>query len=238
MSTNYFRDACGDFKYLRERRYPEKATLKLVGDRHRLSRVQRNCLFRGIIIGERADARRRKISAPRDVAGSSLGIDWYNALITVESYLRGVALFISDDGVVRDSSATHGSYRRTGVTERALKEIIDALRELRPGRIDAFLDSPIAFSGAMAEELRERLVICDCPVTVSLSHSADYPLKSFDGPVASSDSVILDSALRILDLPRYVLERGFGFIPPPLLDLFPSDPSEPGQSSGSESPVR
>jgi hypothetical protein len=234
MSTKYFSDACGDFKYLRERGYPEKATLKLVGDRHGLSRVQRNCLFRGIVIGHLAETRRQKIAHPQEARGASLGIDWYNVLITVESYLKGVALFIADDWVVRDSSATHGSYRWTEVTERAVSEITETLRDLQPGRLAAFLDAPIAFSGAMAEELRLRLRACECPVSVSLSHSADYPLKSFYGLVASSDSVVLDSATRVLDLPRCVLERGFGFTPPALLDLYPASPSEPGQSPSSE----
>jgi hypothetical protein len=238
MSTYYFREACGDFKQLRDKGYPEKATLKLVGDRYGLSREQRNCLFRGVSTSECADARRRKIAAPHEMTGARIGIDWYNVLITVESYLRGVALFISDDGVVRDSSATHGSYRWTGVTERALGEIVSALETRHPGGIDVFLDAPIAFSGVMAGELRERFLPCGCPVSVSLSHSADYPLKTFDGLVASSDSAILDSAPRVIDLPRCVLERAFGFTPPPLRDLYSSAPSGPGQSPSSENPGR
>jgi hypothetical protein len=238
MSTYYFRDACGDFKLLKDKGYPEKATLKLVGDRYDLSREQRNCLFRGVVASERADARRRKIAGPGEVAAAHLGIDWYNVLITVESYLRGVTLFVSEDGVVRDSSATHGSYRWTGVTERAVNEIVRTVGALRPDRIDAFLDAPIAFSGAMAQEVRARVSACGCPASVSLAHSADYPLKSFDGLVASSDSVILDSAARVFDLPRCVLERAFGFIPPPLADLYPSAPSAPGQSLSIESPGR
>ena len=238
MSTYYFRDACGDFKQLRDKGYPEKASLKLVGDRYDLTREQRNCLFRGIVPSERAGARRRKIAQLKEVTGAPLGIDWYNVLITVESYLRGVTLFISEDGVVRDSSATHGSYRWTGVTERAVQEIVQAAGALGPGRIDAFLDAPIAFSGAMAEELRRRLSTCGCSVSVSLSHSADYPLKSFEGLVASSDSVILDAAAQVVDLPRYVLERAFGFTPPPLADLYPSTPSGPGQWPSNESRER
>ena len=133
MSTYYFRDACGDFKQLRDKGYPEKASLKLVGDRYDLTREQRNCLFRGIVPSERAGARRRKIAQLKEVTGAPLGIDWYNVLITVESYLRGVTLFISEDGVVRDSSATHGSYRWTGVTERAVQEIVQAAGALGPG---------------------------------------------------------------------------------------------------------
>lgn len=211
-----FELAIDDYRYLRWKGYPEKASLKLVGDRHRLSRVERNTLFRGVIPDEIAAARKQKLVAPANVQGQSLGIDWYNVLITVESFLRGLPLFISDDGIIRDSSATHGSYRRTGLTDRALDAIIDALRALAPGGVDAFLDSPIAFSGQMAEEARDRLSRLSIPFHVTLEHSADYPLKSYSGVVASSDSVVLDCAAYVLDLPRFAVEAGFHFIPPSL----------------------
>jgi hypothetical protein len=229
MSTNYFRQAYDDHKYLREKGYPEKAALKLVGDRHRLARIERNSLFRGVIAEAMAEPRRRKIVRGADVAGCGLGIDWYNVLITTESYLRGVPVFISEDGIVRDSSATHGSYRRTEITTRAFHEIIETLKILAPSRIDVFLDSPIPFSGLMAEEVRRRLEKIPCPSLVSLAHSADFHLKSYDGIVASSDSVILDSARRVLDLPRCVLEGSFEFTPPLLHDLFPFSPSRPSR---------
>jgi hypothetical protein len=227
MSTNFFSEACAEYKYLREKGYPEKATLKLVGDKHRLTRIQRNSMFRGIVVEALAQPRRRKIVLPADVPGSSLGIDWYNVLITVESYLRGSPIFISEDGIVRDSSATHGSYRRSDITLHALMEIVRELKIMAPSRIDVFLDAPIAFSGLMAEEVRQRLEEIPCPTLVSLAHSADYPLKGYDGIVASSDSVILDIAPRIADLPRWVLQRGFQFTPPLLHDLFPFSPSVP-----------
>ena len=142
----------------------------------------------------------------------------------MESYLRGSPVFISDDGIVRDSSATHGSYRRTELTTRALMEIVGQLRVLAPSRIDVFLDAPIAFSGLMAEEVRQRLGELPCPTEVSVAHSADYPLKAYEGIVASSDSVILDSAPRVIDLPRAVMQRSFQFTPPLLHDLYFSSP--------------
>lgn len=216
--------ACAEYRYLREKGYPEKATLKLVGDRHRLTRAQRNSMFRGIVVEALAGPRQRKIVLPADVLGNSLGIDWYNVLITVESYLRGSPVFISDDGIVRDSSATHGSFHSSELTARALLEIIGELKIMAPSRIDVFLDAPIAFSGLMAEEVRRKLEEIPCPTLVSVAHSADYPLKSYDGVVASSDSVILDSASRVIDLPRSVLQRSFQFIPPLLHDLYPFSP--------------
>ncbi len=232
-----FEFALEEYRYLRKKGYPEKASLKLVGDRHRLSRMERNTLFRGVIPASVAEVRKEKLVSSASMRGQGLGIDWYNVLITVESFLRGFPLFVSDDGVTRDSSATHGSYRRSAITDRAVAAILDALSSLAPARLDAFLDSPIAFSGLMAEEMRGRFASLSIPFEVTLEHTADYPLKSYDGVVASSDSVILDSARKAFDLPRFVVETGFGFTPPSLDALPSSFPKGFGQSSGSENPA-
>jgi hypothetical protein len=37
MSTLNFKNAASDFRFLKNRQYPEKAALKLIGDRYRLS---------------------------------------------------------------------------------------------------------------------------------------------------------------------------------------------------------
>ena len=231
-----FNHALDEYRYLREKGYPEKASLKLVGDRRRLSRLERNTLFRGVIQESTAFARKSKLLAPVALKGQSLGIDWYNVLITVEGFLRGFPLFISDDGVTRDSSAVHGSYRRAAVTDRAFASILQALRYLALERLDVFLDSPIAFSAIMASEIREALAPLGIPFLVTLERTADYPLKSYGGVVASSDSVILDCARRVFDLPRCVLETAFHFTPPSLDRLPVSFPKVFGQLSGSGSP--
>ena len=181
--------------------------------------MERNALFRGVIAHPACEERKSKIVNADDIRDQSIGIDWYNVLITVESYLRGMPVFISDDGMTRDSSATHGSYRTATVTERAQDAIFDTLRSLAPARIDVFVDSPIAFSARMAEAVRARLDDAAPAVSVTLEHSADYPLKSYHGIVASSDSVVLDSAARVCDLPRLSLLHSFQFIPPALPDL-------------------
>ena len=220
MSISKFREAYIDYKYLRNRGFPDKAALKLIGDRYRLTRVGRNCLFRGVMDDDAVARRSAKISDAQIVFGAALGIDWYNVLITVESYLRGSLLFLADDGIVRDSSAVHGNYRKSEATARALPEIIHAMLDLSPARVDIYLDSPIAYSGLMAEEIRSILAAAGSPpFTVELSPSADYPLKSYRGVVASSDSVVLDSAQAVFDLPRHVLQRSFSFTPLHLLDL-------------------
>ncbi len=227
MSMCDFNEACSTYRLLREKGYPEHATLKLVGDRHRLSRTQRNCLFRGVIPAQAALRRRHKLVPAREVAGGVLALDWYNVLITVESYLRGETLFLSDDGVVRDASATHGSYRTSALTVRAMEEIMAMIERLAPSRVEAYLDQPIAFSARMADDLRGRMTALRAEAAVALAQSADFPLKASGGIVASSDSAVLDGCGRAIDLACLVLTERFGFTPPAVADLFPEAPRSP-----------
>jgi hypothetical protein len=90
--------------------------------------------------------------------------------------------------------------------------ILTNLERLGLRSLELCLDSPISHSGAMAEELRKRIAErLRIPFTVSLSPSADYPLKSFAGVVATSDSSIIDreGVREVLDLARLVLESSY-----------------------------
>jgi len=208
-----FREAIQDYRHLKNRGYPDRAALKLVGDRWRLAGLERNCLFRAVFADADCRARQGKLVQPGSVRGQPLGVDWYNVLITVESYLKGFPVFLADDGVLRDSSGVHGSYRPGAVTEAAQQRILESVARLGPSRLELFLDSPISFSGHVAEGLRRSAALPpSCPVEVTVSPSADYPLKSFPGVVATSDSSIIDRAAirEVLDLARFVLEHGYG----------------------------
>ena len=207
-----FELAIEEFRYLKNRNYPDKAALKLVSDHHRLDSTQRNCLFRAVFSASESRQRRAKLIQAGNVAGQHLGIDWYNVLITVESYLKGYPVFISDDGLVRDSSGVHGSYKAGKITERGITEILSGLAALKPARTELFLDSPISHSGEMADKLRGELSrTTSLPHRVSVFPSADFPLKSFTGIVATSDSSIIDrpQVQQVFDLARYVIVSGF-----------------------------
>jgi hypothetical protein len=215
-----FKEAIEDYRYLRNRHYPPKALLKLVGDRYRLTRAQRNCLFRGVITDEVASIRKKKLAGYEEINAHPVGIDWYNVLITVESYLKGYPIFISDDGLVRDSSGIHVYYRTTKITDRAITDIFSVLAELTPESIDLYIDSPISYSGQMANDLRERMVHhFDIPFSIEVVPSADFFLKNYNGIVISSDSIILDHATMFFDLARFVLSERFNFTPPELESL-------------------
>ncbi len=220
-----FKDAVTDYRYLKNREYSDKSALKLIGDHYRLSKIQRNCLLRGIVTQNQSITRKKKLIGAKAVRNKSLGIDWYNVLITIESYLKGQLLFLADDGVIRDSSSTHGSYRQSQVTEHAVTTLGKALLDLQPQNLSIVMDSPISFSKMMADNLRTTFnAVLPMPFEITLLHSADYALKTFQGIVASSDSVIMDCVPKIFDIARYCLSVFFGFIPPSVENLH-FDPS-------------
>ena len=95
-----FKKPVKDYRYLMEQGYSEKASLKLVGDRYRLSRLERNCLFRGVRTRSVARCRMEKLVDSDILGGANLGVDWYNVLITVESYLKGFPVFLFQITVV------------------------------------------------------------------------------------------------------------------------------------------
>jgi hypothetical protein len=214
-----FRCAIDDYRYLRERSYSARAALKLVGDRHELPAGQRNLLFRGVMPRVEAAGRRTRLVPETAVRGRRLGIDWYNVLITVESYLKGATVFVADDGVVRDAAAVHGSYRIGHLTEQAVGALASAVQTAAPSAVDILVDAPVAFSGEMAALLRTRFSGGPFSVSVRVIDSPDHELKTYAGVVATSDSVVIDRAESAFDLARAALAATYGFQPPTLEDL-------------------
>jgi hypothetical protein len=215
MSTyNVFKKAVSDYRYLKNRNYADKSALKLVGDHYRFSKVERNCLRRGVVEKKISLLRKKKLLLPKEVKDLALGIDWYNVLITIESYLKGFLLFLADDGIVRDTSAIHGSYKQSKVTEQAIEIIIKTLGNLQPSKVEIVIDSPISHSKKMADELSQIMESkLKIPFTIFLARSADFKLKRFHGVIASSDSVIIDAVEKIFDLSRFCLSTRFNFEP-------------------------
>ncbi|MFP4363367.1 MAG: DUF434 domain-containing protein [Spirochaetia bacterium] len=204
MSTYYFLNGCKDYQYLINRGYPEKAVRKVVGDRYRLTGDQRNALLRGVFSQEESMERRNKLIPFEQIQQNRIGIDWFNCLITVESYLKGKPVFISTDNLIRDSAANHGSYRKTKITEKALKTFYTAITSLEPIEAVFYIDSPVSFSGKMASDLRT--MFRDRPeVSIEVTKSADYPLKRFAGIVCTSDTIIINASTKVFDLAGYII---------------------------------
>jgi hypothetical protein len=215
-----FLSALSDYRYFKNRGYPHKSVLKIIGDRYRLSTHERNCLFRGVVDTDTCSNTKKKLVLPESIPPEPIGLDWFNVVITMESYLKGYTLFVSDDGIVRDSSGVHGSYKISQISIRAMQEIISAINSLPVVKVDAFIDSPISHSGEIATMLREYTETKAMKqFDIFVVKSADYQLKNYKGIIASSDTVIIEHSNYVFDLPKYILNTRFGYSPPNLDSL-------------------
>jgi len=220
------RAALGDYRFLVERGYPDRPSIELVGNRYRLTREERNLLFRGVVAEKHAAGRCAKLVTvlqlrERDRRGQrlSLRVDGYNVLYTILAYLRGAGVFICTDCVLRDVSAAHGRRPPAGKLRSAVGLLCEALGALPAHRAILLLDAQVRLYYDPAELLRDALAGRGVQAEIRTTAQADAELTRAPGDtvVATSDSVILDrTAAAVFDLARYALERAFS---PVFLDL-------------------
>ncbi|MEJ5188463.1 DUF434 domain-containing protein [Treponema sp. J25] len=202
--------ALRDYRLLLNRGYPIPSTLKLVGDRYRLSHTERMILFRGVLDDEKNEKIHMKLvsTLPKN---ASLAIDGFNVLFTLINYRRGHPLFISTDGLLRDAGGAHGRIERTEDWDWARTLFCETLLHLPVGPLWVYLDAPVSHSGEYRHEIEQNLKHHEAFVQVMLEDCADIPLQTFTGTaIASSDSTIaLRCKTSIFDLARYILETSY-----------------------------
>ncbi|MBN1158310.1 MAG: DUF434 domain-containing protein [Bacteroidales bacterium] len=201
--------ACRDYFYLIDRNYPERGTLKLIGDRYRLSGDLRTVLYRGISSQEKSVI--RSMLLVHEIEGKCLMIDGYNVLFSLLNYRLGRIMFIGTDNILRDAGALHGKIRNEVLFKECVLLWTGYLRDHMPESLEVFLDAPVSHSEKHARMIRdlmaEHRLKGDCHVV----RSADWALKQFrDGIIATSDTAIIDNAgIPVFDLPRNILESNF-----------------------------
>jgi hypothetical protein len=192
--------AAVDFRYLLNRGYPRKASLELVGNRYGLTFDERHLLHRGVFSDEHSEAREKKIISLKAVRNKDLAIDGHNVLITVEAGLSGRPLVLADDGFVRDISGLSGSFKKTEITDKALRLIVTFLKKWIPRQTLFLLDAPISKSGILAQELRTLLKKEGLPGDALAVKVPEKILIGFQGVIATSDTAIIDQSKRVIDL--------------------------------------
>jgi hypothetical protein len=208
-----FRDlqqAAEDFRYLLDRAYPRKASLELVGNRYGLTFDERHLLHRGVFLDADSEARQKKIISPKEIKNKDLAIDGHNVLITVEAGLSGRPLILADDGFVRDISGLSGSFKKTEMTEKAIKLIICFLKKWRPRHMLFLFDAPISKSGILAQELRTFLKKEGLPGDALAMKVPEKILIGFQGVIATSDTAIIDRSKRVIDLAGDIIRTKIG----------------------------
>ena len=204
-----FMEAARDYSWMLSRHYPQKSSLKLVGDKFMLSKALRQVLYRGICAPERARERQQKLGMPGK--GERILVDGYNVLFTVNNYLLGKHVFIGNDGCLRDAGEMRGRIVNKPVFSRSIGLLLDVLALWEGNTYIIYLDEPIPFSGRLSIELSKDMVQMGIEGEALCVASADHWLKKDQSDaVATSDSVIMDQySGKVIDIPRYILELSF-----------------------------
>jgi hypothetical protein len=101
----------------------------------------------------------------------------------------------------------HGSYRAVEETAPALEIIGTALESIAPRSVLWLLDSPVSNSGRLAQNLRALAQKRAWPWQVEVVFNPDAVLRISEQIVVSSDSVILDSAARWVNVAVHLIHQ-------------------------------
>ncbi|MEZ4828962.1 MAG: DUF434 domain-containing protein [Bacteroidia bacterium] len=199
-------EAVRDFSYLLTYQYPENGSLKLIGDRYRLTERQRKAILRAGCSDQSLLHRQTHALSTPDLTGRRLAIDGYNLLITIESGLAGGIVIDCRDGCYRDIASVHGTYRRVDETHPALWLIGDFLQTLQPSGIIFYLDKPVSNSGRLRQMMEEISAEKGYGWEVWLVNNPDREIADQGDVVAiSSDSWVLDHSATWYNLPKDLL---------------------------------
>ena len=187
-----------------DRAYPKESAIRFVSDHHRLLEEQRFVLTRVVVASDMAKKRRDKILPLEALHGSTLFIDGYNVLISVESLLGGKPVYLCDDGILRDIMGIFRSHRPSDLTAPALDTIFDLLASVCPAVTEVLLDQQISMSGRLAVLIRRTMAEHDVPGMVRTAQDVDRQLKEMEGVIATGDGTIIDAAVNVVDIPRAI----------------------------------
>src|SRR5574337_1823819 len=116
VSSDNLRKAAADIRYLLEKGYPQKGTVRFVCAHYRLDAEAMYLLLRTVVAREGAEKRRAKFLPCNKIEGNYIVVDGYNIIIGMESILEKKA-YLCDDGVIRDIKGISRNYKASGSTE-------------------------------------------------------------------------------------------------------------------------
>lgn len=199
--------ATDDMCWLLSRGYAGNSALQLVGNRYKLNKRQRSAVSR-ICCSEADKVNRAKTECtPAELQNETIEIDGFNLLIWLESALSGAFTFKTRDGLYRDISSVHGSYKRVVKTEEAIITVGRILQKIRVAKVKWYLDKPISNSGRLKTMLAEIAVREGFDWEIELVYNPDKVLAESKNIVVSSDGWILDRAENWFNLNAYLLEN-------------------------------
>lgn len=208
FSNGRFENALADYFYLIDRGYPEKGSLKLVGDKYKLETTQRTVLYRGVCSSVKSFSREQKLTHE---IHEPLIVDGYNVIFTILNYRLGRFVFLSTDSVCRDAGSLFGKIRKEKLFGECAELLANAIKHMGQPRTIIYFDSPVSFSKQHRSLMDELLSVQNIDHEVNIVHSADGAIKEhISGTLATSDSVLIDASHNpVIDLSRKIIEENY-----------------------------
>ncbi len=194
-----------DLCYLLNQGYKMKGASVFVGNHYLLSERQRLALNRAISSKHCIEIRKEK-EIDRIPINSTVNIDGFNTIITLEIALSNSLLLRCMDGAIRDLAGLRGTYRLIDKTQTAILLIGEILKINKVNRVVFYLDSPISNSGKLKQHILEVLDEFDYEVQVETIPNVDSVLENLDN-VVTSDAVILDRCRSWINLNKMIMEN-------------------------------
>lgn len=122
-------------------------------------------------------------------------------------------MWLCDDSYIRDTRYYFRKTKQAEGVEEALNLILVFLSESGPKSVIFLFDAQISKSGELAGLVRHKLGEYRLSGESRISKTADFELKAEGGNpernliVATSDGIIIDSALQVLDIPACLMEK-------------------------------
>jgi hypothetical protein len=202
------RAAAADFRYLLARDYPRPAALALVGNRYHLASPARQLLHRGVFAPSEAAARRAKLRLLKETAGRPLGLDGHNVLITLECALQNLPLVAADDGFLRDVGQVSRSFKPSLATDRVIALLLDYLTATAwAAPVAVFYDAPMSRSGELARQTADLAAARGLKLEAAAVAVPERYLEDFSGPIATSDTALIDAHDLVVDLAGEIIRR-------------------------------
>ncbi len=194
-----------DLYYLLNQGYPIKGASTFVGNHYLLSERQRLALVRAV--SSEADLQIRRNKEVKNIPhGSTVNIDGFNTIITLEVALSDSLLLRCMDGTIRDLAALRGTYRLIDKTETAIMLIGKTLEQNRVDKAVFYLDAPVSNSGRLKQKIIETLLSFDMKVKVEVIHNVDSVLEKLEH-VITSDAIILDKCISWINLNGMIMKE-------------------------------
>ncbi len=200
-----FHNAASDLSWLLSKGYAISGALQLVGNQYRLNKRQRLALRRMSVATQDILNRTSKVMRACDLRNRAVAIDGFNQLILIEGALSGAFIFKCQDGIYRDISGVHGSYKRVTQTDEAIALVGKVLQKFGVKEVEWVLDQPISNSGRLKKQLLHISKNHDFSWSVLLTHNPDRYLSKSEKVVITSDGEIIDHARQWYNLMGYLI---------------------------------